>query len=733
MSKLTIHFQRIPAWFVEFVNRCQGRLQYIVGVDVFPKHDDLKILGRTYLPDGESNELVNRGVAGADAWIDRFARVYSDNPHVHRWIGPNEYVLWDKDHADRFNAFHVRFIERMSGLGHGVMCGQINTGWPRLRKYSDPPPYPEALAPTLTALWVHGGIFSLHEYWPGGHDEDGKPVLTDPTGNILRYRDTRAALLQAGITNLPVFFGSELGVDMPTSDPAADYDHWGWRHFIDWPTYFQMLKGYSGEMDKDSYMLGASIFTEGGGWESFELDPSHALALADFVASDEPPPPPPPVERAQGLDLNMFSGDVNFDALKAAGYKWLGIRFTGPNADRTKMIVDPNAYTYHAGAGEAGLLRLGYHGLMVGVDGQAKFFVDAVGGRKLEMGYWSDLEDRALTDDKCRVHLEAVDRRIAEAHGLEPGIYDNVYTSPGFMDGRDGSWGKGRELWLAHWTYDPSLEPKVPEPWKTSGYKLWQWTNQGVNVPGTEKRVCLDLYNGTTEELYEEYGKPENGGNGGSDVIEIVDRNGDPVVIDGKTWTWETVQQDYGLSLTKAEPPEGATVFRLVRLIYDASADTNWRLYVLDKDGKPLQGIVGFLGILPDSGTELEPDQAPRLSEDVWAQPEGRPNRALVLQPPELNFSNLDGYIEHSLGSGSNTIPPRPGSHWAWIMPGDYKWYSDVPAGFGLWDNHKMFWPVFQMLTGEDPEPPPPEGAIRITGTVTLELDITIETVEGTA
>ena len=39
------------------------------------------------------------------------------------------------------------------------------------------------------------------------------------------------------------------------------------------------------------------------------------------------------------------------------------------------------------------------------------------------------------------------------------------------------------------------------------------------------------------------------------------------------------------------------------------------------------------------------------------------------------------------------------GTHWAWIMGS----YSDVPAGIGMWDNHRMFWPVFhRQVAGDD-------------------------------
>jgi len=171
--------------------------------------------------------------------------------------------------------------------------------------------------------------------------------------------------------------------------------------------------------------------------------------------------------------------------------------------------------------------------------------------------------------------------------------------------------------------------------------------------------------------------------------------------------TWQDVQTQYGLRLTRATPPEGATVFRLVRLVYDSSAETSWRLYVVDEGGRPLSGVAAYLGIRPPSGKDLPPSAAPRISETSQGQPEGAdgyplPNRALVLQPNELNFTNLDGYIQHSLGAGSNYIPPGPATHWAWIMPGEENHYSDVPVGFGMWDNHRMFWPVFQRQSTGD-------------------------------
>ena len=246
-------------------------------------------------------------------------------------------------------------------------------------------------------------------------------------------------------------------------------------------------------------------------------------------------------------------------------------------------------------------------------------------------------------------------------------------------------------------------EPALPTAWDT--WQFWQTTSDG-SVTGIEGRVDLNVFNGDAETLQRVYG------NGGEEPtmgdITIINRNGFPV----EGMNWESVQQDYGLSLTRAQVPDGEKAFRLVQLIYDDSADTNWRVYVLGENGAPLAGVAAFLGIYPDSGTELPDDMAPLIAPDTYEQPEGRPNRALVLEPNEANFTTIEGYIQHSLGPGSNYVPPAlggdgTGTHWAWATGT----YSDVPAGFGMWDNHKMFWPVLQLVQeGDEPVEPPEPG-----------------------
>jgi len=58
MSKLTLHLQYEPDYLPNFVNRCQGKLATIKGVNCYPNVSMVSTLGRVYVDDNLSNELV---------------------------------------------------------------------------------------------------------------------------------------------------------------------------------------------------------------------------------------------------------------------------------------------------------------------------------------------------------------------------------------------------------------------------------------------------------------------------------------------------------------------------------------------------------------------------------------------------------------------------------------------------------------------------------------------------
>ena len=305
MSKLTLHLQHKPEdWLDEFVDRCQGKLRYIKGVNCYPNIDGVRTIGRVFIDDNLSNELVRQGAAGVDQWIYLCRGEYEKHPWVYAWQGPNEFILDSLAITAPFNEFHVEFIERMAAMGLRVMAGNINVGWPRLRKFNDTPPYPPALRPTIEALVKHDGILGLHEYGPGD-------MRTGQGAYCLRYRNTVAELQQAGVPVPRIFIG-ETGIDVPDPSFPLDHHHRGWTEFASVDEYAEQLRWYAGELEQDAYVIGAAIFTVcNWDWLTFNVTQELAWKLAGVVAWEPvvlPVVPEPPevkvVRLVQKLPVN---------------------------------------------------------------------------------------------------------------------------------------------------------------------------------------------------------------------------------------------------------------------------------------------------------------------------------------------------------------------------------------------------------------------------------------------
>jgi len=276
MSDLTVHLQYEPDWLPNFVAACDGKLRTIKGVNCYPNLSNVRTIGRVYVDDNLSNALVMQGAGGVDQWIYLCRGEYEKARHVYAWQGPNEFIIDSYEKAARWNEFHIAYIRKMSELGLRVMAGNINTGWPRLQKFSDPPPYPPALRPTIETLVQHDGILSLHEYGPGD-------MRQGQGAHCLRYRATIDALRKANVP-IPHIFIGETGIDVP--DPAfpLDHHHRGWTEWTDRAGYLEQLRWYAGELAQDDYIIGAAVFTVcNWDWLTFNVDRDLAMGIAEIV------------------------------------------------------------------------------------------------------------------------------------------------------------------------------------------------------------------------------------------------------------------------------------------------------------------------------------------------------------------------------------------------------------------------------------------------------------------
>ena len=307
-----------------------------------------------------------------------------------------------------------------------------------------------------------------------------------------------------------------------------------------------------------------------------------------------------------------------------------------------------------------------YHYLEPFISGQAAHFVNTVGEREPELGYWGDLEDGSLDAAKCEKFLNATDVNLA---GIESEEVCHVYTRASFFD-RFGTpeWAQGRLLWVAHWADVP--EPTLPQAW--TEWEFWQTTSDG-SVPGIEGRVDLDVYAGTPEQLYNAYG---NGGEEPSMDLQIFDK-------DGNLQDWDWLTANYGD--IRIQKPDAESYFKIVE-IRERHDDSTFIVKVLNEDGSPRVGK-GVVFYWP--GVEAAPGSG-------W------------LEQGVIGDTNENGDVGFGMGTGAYYEPPAGGPHKSWLF-GDN--ISEMVEGIGMLvlTNHDHVNITYQWVESDDPEPVDPE------------------------
>jgi GH25 family lysozyme M1 (1,4-beta-N-acetylmuramidase) len=208
------------------------------------------------------------------------------------------------------------------------------------------------------------------------------------------------------------------------------------------------------------------------------------------------------MDYVRGLDVSKYQTvSIDWDRLRSEGYRFVLIRASGPDRPHnwTYLEKDPHFDTHYERAGKAGFLRGAYHYLVPDLAQQAAFFVDTIGERKLELGYWGDVEDGGLSSEKCSAFFEALDRQIPRPAG--------IYSRASFLNGIKAhlsdilTQGGKRPLWVAHFDAE---RPTLPRGW--DHWDFWQYTVTQVGVvPSIPGRVDLDYYCGDLAEFEAEF------------------------------------------------------------------------------------------------------------------------------------------------------------------------------------------------------------------------------------
>jgi len=290
MSKLGWHFQLgVPGWAKDIVN---GPVKIMDP----PSDVDLPgatfFIGRTYMPDQDSNHLIYQGASGAEIWYRKFRPIYINRPYINCWEGPNEPgAPWDAAFCRGLNQFTVRLAHLMHQDGLQLVGHNWSVGWPD-----------KGQAPFFESSLEVMDYWGLHEYC-APHMNYGE---MGSSGTYywwtLRYRRTIEELKSAGIRVPPIIIGEcgiDGGVTTQANDPPRPEN--GWMSYVpagvngeDW--YMNdNLAWYDSEICKDKEIKCATIFTSSpeATWTTFGV----GQALSEKIAAHRRnfPTPPTPI------------------------------------------------------------------------------------------------------------------------------------------------------------------------------------------------------------------------------------------------------------------------------------------------------------------------------------------------------------------------------------------------------------------------------------------------------
>lgn len=228
--------------------------------------------------------------AAAQRFVELQTKTYRDNPLIKIWEGLNEPAWEDEekpvqaaiDNYAWYAAFEAHRVQLLANMGLRAVVGNFSVGTPHIAD-NDVSRW-TAFLPALVAADRHHGFLGLHEYSLSGQlsaEFDGAEGWW-----CFRYRKVHRLVLAPNHIDLDIVL-TEYGTDYKIRDI-----HYG--HELAWA---------DGELRKDAYLLGATIFTFGSdnsAWDNFNVEGSNVtqalnnhIRLLSNVADPAPTPTPP--------------------------------------------------------------------------------------------------------------------------------------------------------------------------------------------------------------------------------------------------------------------------------------------------------------------------------------------------------------------------------------------------------------------------------------------------------
>lgn len=222
-------------------------------------------------------------VAYAADFVARHLSQYQTNTGVDYWEGHNEPVFEADWKMELYGQFEAERVRQMSARGFRCAVGNFSAGNPPFEQW-------QAFLPALQAVKQYGGALALHEYSAPTMDYGYDPI-TDDGSLTLRYRRVYRRYIPADL-HAPIVI-TEAGIDGLVS---ADRVGSGWQDYVEyWQrlslgidafwAYLNQLQWYDEEMQKDDFVIGATIFVAGGDehFSSYEMTGDMGELLTQYL------------------------------------------------------------------------------------------------------------------------------------------------------------------------------------------------------------------------------------------------------------------------------------------------------------------------------------------------------------------------------------------------------------------------------------------------------------------
>jgi len=314
------------------------------------------VIGRKCQDDYDAQHQMSTGKTPREA-AEQFVRdqktTYQANSVIEYWEGHNEPVWNTEEEMGWYAHFEVERMRMMTDMGLKCVIGNFATGSPALALWP-------AFLPALRAAKEHQAILGLHEYscpwmwWmTGKHQMDPEEDQGDEGWTTLRYRKIyRQYLIPNGLGDVPLAI-TECGIDplvnpKPPGAPSGTWRHLGrfWADHEDEHNkadyYFRQLVWYDEEMQKDDYVVGATIFTWGSfgkPWSDFDI--AGTDVAKKLIAYTEANPARPFEYRVRPSDEEGEEGEA-FDEESEEGEKE-GRGLPRVQYERTYVLLPPSA------------------------------------------------------------------------------------------------------------------------------------------------------------------------------------------------------------------------------------------------------------------------------------------------------------------------------------------------------------------------------------------------------